>query len=367
VSVPVQNARYERLLPREMHAAVERAPLAFVPVGTLEFHGEHLPFGVDSFEAHALCLRAAAISGGVVLPPVYLACGCLDLPFTLTFEPALVHAWVRATIGQLARRGFAAVVVLTGHGPLDLNHLLKRACAEAEAEHPGLVAYGLCWLELNAARLTEPETGEPTVVDHAALVETSWMLALEPELVRPERLADDPDAANVGVYGRNPRFTASAEFGEAQLAAAAKLLAARARGLIEGRRPDPLADLRAFVEYSWPEPPVLRGRSGERPALLVVNPGRASRYLSAIGVALDGSPLPPDELVLVNDSPGETGAPVRASDLGPEHGFYLRRGQEATVTLGAAAAAPGPHRVRAELGLGGVTTLVLDEKVEFTP
>jgi creatinine amidohydrolase len=359
------GSRYERLHPREIAAAVERAPLAYIPVGTLEFHGEHLPFGVDSFEAHGLCLRAAERSGGVVLPPVYLASGCLDLPFTLTFEPALVGAWVHATVGQLAVRGFRAVVVLTGHGPLDLNHLLKRVCAEAEAEHTELAAYALCWLELNAARLTKPETGEPTTVDHAALVETSWMLALEPELVRLDRLSEDPEAVHVGVYGRNPRFTASAEFGERQIAAAAELLAARAAGLLAGDRPDPLADLRAFVEHAWPERLLLRGRSGEEPLLVLRNPGRASRYLSALRVDIDGKRLDESAIVLVNESPGETGARVWACELGPEKGFYLRRGQEATATLGGIELEPGAHRVRAELGLGGVTSLVLDEDVEF--
>lgn len=357
----ISALRYERAHPEELG---EAAPLAYVPIGTLEFHGRHLPFGVDSFEAHGLCLRAAALSGGVVLPPVYLASGCLDLPFTLTFEPALVEAWVRATVLQLAQRGFRAVVVLTGHGPLDLNHLLKRVCAEVEAERPGLAAYALCWLELNAARLTEPETGEPTTVDHAARIETSWMLALEPDLVRLERLSDDPEASQVGVYGRNPRFTASAEFGEEQIAAAAELLAARSSALLDGRRPDPYADLRAFVEHAWSERPVLRGRAGRAAALVLENPGRSSRYLSALEVEIDGQPV--DGLVLVNESAGETGTPVRASELGAERGFYVRRGQQATITLGGAGLAPGSHRVRAELGLGGVTSLVVEEDVDFT-
>ena len=43
-----------------------------------------------------------------------------------------------------------------------------------------------------------------------------------------------------------------------------------------------------------------------------------------------GAPRYP-EVVLVNTSLGETGTPLRASELGPERGFYLRRGQEATV------------------------------------
>jgi len=357
---------YERLHPAEMRAAAEEAPLAYVPIGTLEFHGEHLPFGVDSFEARGLCLRAASLGGGVVLPPTYLASGCLDLPFTLSFDQRLVHAWVSATLDQLALRGFRAVVVLSGHGPLDLNHLLKRACAEAEARHPGLAAYALCWLELNAAALTEPEAGEPTCVDHAARIETSWMLALEPQLVRTDRLSDDPGAAHVGIYGPNPRFTATAQFGEAQITAAAHLLAQRASALLAGEPLDMLADLRAFVEFAWPEPPSLRGRAGSDAHLLMRNNGRSSRYLSALRVEVDSVALDAHELILVNDSPGELGVPMSAGELTAEHGFYLRRGQEASVDLGELELQPGSHHVRAELGLGGVTTLVLDEPVDFT-
>jgi creatinine amidohydrolase len=353
----VTELRYERLHPAELQHAIEHAPLAFVPIGTLEFHGAHLPFGVDSFEAHGLCLRTAELAGGVVLPPTYLASGCLDMPFTLTFDAELVEAWVRATVAQLAKRGFRAVVVLTGHGPLDLNHLLKRVCAEAD----GIAAYGLCWLELNAARLRGPETGKPTCVDHAAMVETSWMLALEPELVHLDRLSDDPATRHEGVYGPNPRFTASREFGKQQIAAAAELLAGRARALLAGERFDVYADLRAFVEHAWPERLVLAGSAPRE--LRLENPGRASRYLTALDVTVDGRR--PHEAVLANASPGETGIPRRASELAPEHGFYIRRGQEATITLDGLEPGPGLHHVRAELGLGGVTTLVLDEDVEF--
>lgn len=358
--------RYERLHPAELRAAVERAPIAYVPIGTLEFHGEHLPFGVDGFTSHGLCLRAAERGGGVVLPPPYLASGCLDFPFTLSFDPSLVHAWVRATLAELARRSFRAVVVLTGHGPLDLVHLLKRACAEAEAAHPGLAAYGLCWLELNAARLSGPERGEPSAIDHAGRVETSWMLALEPDLVHLDRLADDPEAGHSGVYGRNPRFTASAGFGRAQIDAAAALLAERGAGLLAGRPVDPHADLRRFVRHAWPERPQLAGRAGRPARLLVTNPGRASRYLSGLDVAVAGRALDPADVVLVNRSAGEVGRPVRAAELDAEHGFYLRGGQSAEVTLESAAVPEGRHPVRLELGLGGVAALELDEPVAFT-
>jgi creatinine amidohydrolase len=368
--VPADDAqaierRYERLRPAELRALAGEAPLAYVPLGPLEFHGEHLPTGVDWFEAHALCLRAAAQSGGVVLPPMYFASGALDLPFTLSFTPKLVHSCIRATISQLVTRGYRAIVVLTGHGPLDLNHMIKRACAEAEAEHRGLSAYGLCWIELNAARLTGPEKGDPSTVDHAARIETSWMLELEPDLVRLDALEDDPEASHVGIYGRNPRFTASVELGRSQIAHGATLLAERARGLLAGTRPDTFADLRAFVEYGWPERPQLRGEAAPEAALVLHNPGTSSRYISSLDLAIDGNPVGREQLVLVNHSVGETGVPVRASELAAEHGFYVRRSQDATIALGDLPVTPGLHDVALELGLGGVTSLLLEEQIEF--
>jgi creatinine amidohydrolase len=368
--VPADDAqaierRYERLRPAELRARCEEAPVAYVPIGPLEFHGEHLPTGADWFEAHGLCLRAAARSGGVVLPPTYVASGALDLPFTLSYTPKLVHSCIRATLGQLFLRGFRAIVVLTGHGPLGLNHLIKRACAEAEAEHRGLAAYGLCWIELNAARLTAPETGDPTTGDHAARIETSWTLELEPELVRLDLLEDDPEATHLGVYGRNPRFTASAELGRSQIEAAAALLGERARALLAGERPDTFADLRSFIRHGWTEPPTLRGEAAPEAALVLHNPGASSRYISSLELALDGMRVGHEHIFLVNHSPGETGVPVRASELAAERGFYVRRAQDATIALGDLPVRPGPHDVALEIGLGGVTSLLLEQRIEF--
>lgn len=362
-----RERRYERLRPDELAAIQAEAPVAYAPLGPMEFHGPHLPAGVDAFEAHGLCLRAAERSGGVVLPPSYLASGCLDLPFTLDFSPGLVQAWACETLAQLSRRGFRVVVLLTGHGPLDLIHMLKRVCAEAEASDPGLRAYGLCWLELNAARMTGPQQGEPTVVDHAALVETSWMLHLEPELVRLDLLEDDPEALHTGVYGRNPRFTADAALGARQAADAAELLGMRVAALLGGGALDPLDDLRRFVACSWPEPLELHGHAGDATgaALLVRNPGRASRYVSALEVEVDGRAIDPSGVRLVNLSAGETGLPVAAAHLGPERGFYVRRGQLATAWLGVAVD-PGEHDVTARIGLGGVAEAVLSGPVAFT-
>ena len=53
--------RYERLYGEELFDRIRERPLAWLPLGILEHHGAHLPWGLDGLKAHAVCLRAAAV------------------------------------------------------------------------------------------------------------------------------------------------------------------------------------------------------------------------------------------------------------------------------------------------------------------
>jgi len=352
------EVRLDRMRPAEIDDAMARAPVAWIPLGALEFHAAHLPFGTDGFTGQGLLERAAAQVGGVVLPWTYLTIGTLHFPWTFRYDPALVAATVLATIRQTAAFGARVVVVHTGHAPLDLVHLLKRTCAEAEAEvGGGFRAYGLTYLELNAALGTGLGTDWPVAVDHGSRMETSWMLAIEPDLVALDRLPDpnSSDAPIVGVYGPNPRDV-SVELGWAQVDAAAALLADRARDLVAGRPLDTMADLRGFVERYWPEPLRLGAVAG--PAGIggptLTNDGPVSRYLTAVRLAVDGVAVPPEQIDLVNPTPGEPPRPVAGASLGPESGFYVRRAQTAELRL-RDGLAPGRHRLELTVGFAGVS------------
>ena len=350
------EVRLDRLRPAEIAAAMARAPVAWVPMGALEFHADHLPNGTDGITGQGLLVRAAERLGGVVLPWSYLTLGTLTLPWSFRYEPTLVAEALRQTLRQLPASGVRLAVVHTGHGPLDLDHLIKRVCAEVEAEDIGLRAMGLCYLELNAALGTGLGTDWPVAVDHASTMETSWLSALEPSLVATDRLPDDPSAAVLGVYGPNPRFTVDAQRGEAQLDAAADLLADRAAAVLRGEDVDPFEDLRSFVERYWPERLVLAGRAGSSGSavLELTNPGAVSRYLSGARLRLDGVDVSTSGLTLRNPTVGETGLPISVADLGPERGFYVRRQQTAELRLPVAVDA-GPHEVVLLVELAGVT------------
>jgi creatinine amidohydrolase len=356
--------------PREVDEAIASAPIAWVPLGAVEYHAEHLPFGTDGFSAQAIVERAARHAGGVVLPWSYVTIGTLALPWTFRFDAALVERILRQTIEQLIAHGARVVIVHTGHGPLDLDHLIKRVCAEVEAAHgeaSGVRAYGLCYLELNAALGAGLGSDWPVAVDHGSITETSWVMEMEPDLVELDRLPEDPAATGLlAIYGPNPRGRATRAIGERQIESCATLLAERAIRLLAGERIDALADLRLFVERYWPEPLELGGRPGPAgdAAIVLRNPAPVSRYLTSLGARVDGRALDPEAIGLVNPTPGETGIRLGAAALGPESGFYVRRSQSADVLLPIALAA-GRHEVELELGLAGVTSTVLAGEVDF--
>ncbi|MCW8984504.1 MAG: creatininase family protein, partial [Thermoanaerobaculales bacterium] len=66
-----REVRLEFLRPKELEEAQAACPTIFQPLGTIEWHGVHNVVGVDSLKAHALCVRADRVGGGIapaVLP-----------------------------------------------------------------------------------------------------------------------------------------------------------------------------------------------------------------------------------------------------------------------------------------------------------
>jgi creatinine amidohydrolase len=51
-----REVRFEEMFPWEIAAAMAEAPLCYLPLGTLEWHGEHAAVGLDALKAHAVSL-----------------------------------------------------------------------------------------------------------------------------------------------------------------------------------------------------------------------------------------------------------------------------------------------------------------------
>jgi len=206
--MPTQReVRLEFLRPQELKEAQAACPTIFQPLGTIEWHGVHNVVGVDSVKAHALCVRAAQKGGGLVAPTLYGGVGGVNQPHTFVMEPEnnvfskLLRPWLEQLCREMARDGFRAIIILTGHYGAAQQIVVREAAVRMSR------ALGI------------PVLGTPEymlaldvdyVGDHGGWGETSLMMHLYPDTVDLSRLGDPP---HKGVGGRDPKKEASAEDG----------------------------------------------------------------------------------------------------------------------------------------------------------
>ena len=211
----MDTVRYEDLLPHQFRLRLAECPVAYLPLGTLEWHGEHLPLGSDAIISHGLMIKAAEKLGGIVIPPIYvgpdrsqLQLNGSQLQGMDTADVTTPHRqldgscyWVSEglfmslidnIIEQLKRAGFK-VVFADGHGPSRnswVNHLIERE-----------VRFGLKLLGVTK----DFRQSWQSQMDHAAENETSLVMALRPDLVDLSQLPEDKSVWPQGVGGSDPR------------------------------------------------------------------------------------------------------------------------------------------------------------------
>ena len=174
---------------------------ALLPVGATEQHGPHLGCGVDTVIAEKLCFAVSERTGVPMLPTMPYGCSLGHShrwPGTIALAPPILIELVRQ-IGNWAyhsgvRRLFIVNAHVTNAAPL------RCALEMLRAEHDDLMV-----AVINTATLSE-RVRQFHCADgddwHANDAETSLMLAIAPEGVRPDKLseADDPDRTGGCVF-----------------------------------------------------------------------------------------------------------------------------------------------------------------------
>jgi creatinine amidohydrolase len=180
-------------------------PIAILPLGAHEQHGPHLPFETDALIAQHVAERlrdAAPASVTVELLPVEsvgYSIEHMDVTGTRTlgFDEA-VNRWIEIA-GQCAARGLRRLMLLNAHG--GNSPLLTIVATEARVRFNMLVV-ATSWTRFGfPAELIAPEDKAFDI--HAGDIETSVMLAIHPDLVRMDAIADFP--SRQAEYAR--RFT----------------------------------------------------------------------------------------------------------------------------------------------------------------
>src|ERR687897_340260 len=124
-------SRLEELFPTELEARLAEMPALLIPVGTIEWHGHHLPLGLDVLKAGALAEAASERCGAVIAPPTWLAAGGVPFPHTLKLPAALVEPLLTEAVGHFTEDGFRVVCLVNGHYGLENTLATKRAAANA--------------------------------------------------------------------------------------------------------------------------------------------------------------------------------------------------------------------------------------------
>ncbi|MFB3825392.1 MAG: creatininase family protein [Bryobacteraceae bacterium] len=230
---PAEKVRYAELRPHEFRKRLAAHPIAWLPLGTLEWHGEHLPLGSDAIQSEGLMIECARRFGGIVMPPIHLGpdrarpadngqmlygmdyaastTPARQLDGSCYWVPLGLHVQiVDAILEQLKRAGFRAVFA-DGHGP---SRTSWAQSLEERQTRFGLKLFGV----------TKDLAGKwRSQVDHAGRNETSLMMHLRGDLVDLSQLPEDRSVKPVGVGGQDPRL-GTAEFGRECLEASVEIV-----------------------------------------------------------------------------------------------------------------------------------------------
>lgn len=253
----VREVQYERLRPRQIVEARQACPVAYLPIGTIEWHGLHNPVGLDTLKAHALAIRCARAGGGLVFPPLYYGesreealmeanaadrgeiAAAMGLP-SENFAPGYMRytpqqqfdGYQRLLLHclfELQSLGFKVIVLVAGHYPL-IDHARAACCLYHQSRWNNVRARAIAWAftGYELVRDAIPEAG-----DHAGHWETSLMMALVPGLSDLSELPADGSASLVGVGSRLPVHEASAEYGERAVRLIVERVVAQVRDRLE--------------------------------------------------------------------------------------------------------------------------------------
>ena len=140
------EVRYHMLRPGQIIARREECAVAYIPIGTLEWHGSHNPVGADTLQAEGLAILCAEKGGGLAFPPLYYGesrvealmeanaqdrdliargmglspdnFGIERQPFTATEQALNYHRLLIHILAEVEALGFELGVLVAGHYPV---------------------------------------------------------------------------------------------------------------------------------------------------------------------------------------------------------------------------------------------------------
>jgi creatinine amidohydrolase len=163
--------------------------LAILPWGATEAHNYHLPYGTDIIEADHVAAESARIAWGkeiklIVLPaiPFGVNTGQFDVKLDMNMNPSTQLAVLTDVVDVLNRQGIHKLIILNSHGGNDFKTMIR----ELGLKFPKMFLCSCNWYQAVDQKLFFENKD-----DHAGEMETSVIMHLAPDLVRPLTEAGD--------------------------------------------------------------------------------------------------------------------------------------------------------------------------------
>jgi creatinine amidohydrolase len=166
-----------------------------LPIGVIEQHGYHLPLKTDALIATHISRRIGRKADILVAPTLHQSFSGGGLPGTINISPSVMSLVVSDTLVSLVSQGFRNIYLLLCHGGSENARALQEAVKLLLRLNPAfsetLVALLPLWdIEREDNNWKKAfQQGDW----HAGWLETSLVMALEPDLVRLEELKLDPE------------------------------------------------------------------------------------------------------------------------------------------------------------------------------
>lgn len=211
------KVRYEEMFAHEIKNARQKKPVAYLPLGILEWHGEHNIVGLDGVKALELCIKAAEQGGGLCMPiqfwgenrethvhdknydPKGNIAKAMGLPnnfmnsghmkgYIIDYKKLIMHM-----LYQIKSLGFKVVFILCGHYPLVSP--AREAAKIFLKENKNMRVYAGMEADpiIDAFPKSQQEDFLPLNGDHhGGKWETSIMKSLRPDLVDMKQISRIP-------------------------------------------------------------------------------------------------------------------------------------------------------------------------------
>jgi creatinine amidohydrolase len=146
-----------------------------IPLGAIEQHGPHLPITTDTIIAEYLANQISKKISSYILPTIPYGVSYEHKPFfNISISNDLLSDLLSQICVSLAENGFNYVIILNGHhGNMGAMQYVPQKVVK---DNSRVNVFGI-----NYWQLIERE------FDHAGFVETSLMMAIQPELVQMEK------------------------------------------------------------------------------------------------------------------------------------------------------------------------------------